>query len=137
MIKQTKIAINTLTEIYGNPSWLGNGNEASVIMEWDKLLKNYSDEQVKKACLRYAKFKKDGRFPSLACIEAELVDETFNENASDKRELANRCFAYWQTHKNECDPIPTELVMKQTIWKMYGVAVAGYNPLIDGELKNV
>lgn len=135
MINQTRIALNTLSAIYGNPEWRGKPSEKDVVMEWDKFFKNYSDEQVKKACLRYAKFKKDGKFPSLACIEAELVDETFNEDNLDKREIANRCFAYWQTHKNECDPVPTELTMKQTIWKLYGVAVAGYNPVFDGELK--
>lgn len=135
MINQTRTALNTLSAIYGNPSWRGTPAEKDVISEWDKLFKNYSDEQVKKACLRYAKFKKEGKFPSLACIEAELVDETFNEDKGDKVEIANRCFAYWQAHKNECDPIPTELTMKQTIWKLYGVAVGGYNPVFDGELK--
>ena len=135
MLKQTKTAINTLKEIYGKPSWMGAGNEKLVIDEWDKLFENYSDEQVKKACLRYAKFKKDGSFPSLACIEAELVDEKYNENNEDKVALANKCYVYCMAHKEECNPVPTELTIKQSIWKSYGVAVGGFDPERDGVLK--
>ena len=136
MIIQTKIAINTLTEIFGNPSWIGSLKEKETISEWDNLFKDYTSEQVKTACLRYAKFKKDGKFPSLTCIEAELVDEKKEaEDNLDKVALANKCYIYAMEHRTECDPVPTELTIQQTIWRSYGVSVGGYDPKRDGELK--
>ena len=134
MITQTRTAMNTLSNIFGNPAWLGTSQQASVIGEWDELLKNYSNDQVKTACLRYAKYKKDGKFPHLACIEAELVDVGFNDDASaDKKEVANRMYQYCLEHSGECNPMPSKLATQRAMWKIYGVAVDGYNPQTDKE----
>ena len=132
MINQTKMAINTLSNIYGKPEWKGTTQQDGVISEWDKCLQNYSTEQVRLACLRYAKYKKDGKFPHLACIEAEMVDMGFNDDTSaDKKEVANRMYQYCLQHASECNPIPNKLAVQRAIWYIYQVAVDGYNPEKD------
>ena len=63
------------------------------------------------------------------------ADEKYNENNEDKVALANKCYVYCMAHKEECNPVPTELTIKQSIWKSYGVAVGGFDPERDGVLK--
>lgn len=135
MNKQTTTAFKTLKSIYGVPEWANSPSRQAIEDEWDKALENFSEEQVKKACLRYAKYKHTNNFPPLACIEAELVDEKYNEDNQDKVALANKCYAYAMEHRMECDPVPTELTIKQTLWRSYGVAVGGFDPERDGTLE--
>lgn len=132
MKQQTKLAFNTLKSIYGNPAWAGSNSEKMAIEEWDNALENYSEEQVKRACLRYAKYHPDGKFPPLACIEAELIDVDVNENISaDKKATANRMYQYCLEHASECNPIPEKISIQRSIWRNYKVAVDGYNPEAD------
>lgn len=135
MNKQTTIAFKTLKDIYGKPSWASSPDRKSIEEEWDKTLAPYTEEQVRKACLRYAKFHNAvTRFPNLTVIEAELVDEEVNKDVSeDKKILANRAYAYFREHANECNPIPSKISSQRAIWSIYKVAVDGYNPEADKE----
>ena len=135
MNKQTTTAFRTLKEIYGKPSWSNSPERKSIEEEWDKALEPYTEDQVRKACLRYAKFhNKANTFPTLTCIEAELVDVEVNQDVSiDKKLLANRMYVYCQDHAHECNPIPDNQSIQRAIWKNYGVAVGGYNPDQDKE----
>lgn len=128
MINQTKMALNTLSAIYGNPKWRGGADEKKIISEWDKVLEKYNEDSVKTACLRYAKYKKDGGFPNITCIEAELVDVDYSQSNNDKKQSAYQMYEYLLLHANECNPVPSELAIKRTIWRNFNVAVDGYNP---------
>lgn len=132
MNKQTKTAIDTLLRIYNKPDWYGTYQQNQKILEWDNVLKNYSEEQVRLACLHYAKYRKDSKFPSITCLEAELVDVSYdNGGSSNRSEQANRMYAYLLQHANECNPPASELAIKRTIWNMYNISVDGYNPMKD------
>lgn len=75
---QTQTAIDTLSELYGEPSWITDPkpgqNVDKVFAEWDKALKKYSDTQVANACRSIYKYKKSATFPRLGHLLAELVD---------------------------------------------------------------
>lgn len=75
---QTQIALNTLTELYGEPQWLVNPKSGqdvdSIFAEWDKALKDFSDDQIATACRMIFKYKRSSTFPRIAHILAELVD---------------------------------------------------------------
>ena len=133
MKKQTTMAFKTLKDIYGKPSWADSQQRKSVEEEWDKALEPYTEEQVRNACLRYAKYHSSvTKFPPLACIEAELVDVEINQNTSeDKKIQANRMYLYAREHAGECNPIPSKLATQRAIWNIYHVAVDGYNPEKD------
>ena len=133
MKKQTTMAFKTLKDIYGKPSWADSQQRKSVEEEWDKALEPYTEEQVKDACLRYAKYHNSAtKFPPLACIEAELVDVEINQNTTEDKKLqANRMYLYCREHAGECNPIPSKLATQRAIWNIYGVAVDGYNPEKD------
>ena len=128
MNKQTQIAVNTLSNIYGKPQWFGSREEKAIISEWDKVLERYTEDAVKNACLKYAKYKKDGGFPNLTCLEAELVDVDCQQNTQDKKQSAYQMYRYLLLHADECNPVPCELAIKRTIWRNYQVAVDGYDP---------
>ena len=129
MNKQTTIALKTLKDIYGKPSWADSNQRKYIEEEWDKALEHYSEEQVRNACLRYSKYKNTTKFPALACIEAELVDVEMNQETSeDKKAQANKAYIYCLEHASECNPIPTKLACQRAIWNIYQVAVDGYNP---------
>lgn len=75
---QTKTALNTLSELYGDPQWLINPKSGqdidSIFAEWDEALKDYSDDQIATACRMIFKYKRSSTFPRIAHILAELVD---------------------------------------------------------------
>lgn len=75
---QTQTAIDTLSELYGKPSWLKTPKQGQnlekVFAEWDAELKKYSEEQLKVVCRKMYKYRRTSTFPSLAHILAELVD---------------------------------------------------------------
>ena len=75
---QTQTAIDTLSELYGKPSWLKTPKQGQnlekVFAEWDAELKKYSEEQIKVVCRKMYKYRRTATFPSLAHILAELVD---------------------------------------------------------------
>lgn len=75
---QTQTAIDTLSELYGKPSWLKTPKQGlnleKVFAEWDAELKKYSEEQIKVVCRKMYKYRRTATFPSLAHILAELVD---------------------------------------------------------------
>lgn len=75
---QTQTAIDTLSELYGEPSWLKTPKQGQnlekVFAEWDAELKKYSEEQIKVVCRKMYKYRRTATFPSLAHILAELVD---------------------------------------------------------------
>lgn len=132
MNTQTKTAFKTLYNIFGKPDWATSNQRKSVEDEWENALAPYSEEQVRNACYRYSKYNKSGKFPHLACIEAELVDVEANENVSTDRKLvANRMYQYCVEHAKECNPIPDKISIQRSIWKNYKVAVDGYNPEAD------
>lgn len=133
MNKQTTIAFKTLKDIYGKPDWADNPQRKSIEEEWDKALGKYTEEQVRNACLRYAKFHNGAiKFPRLACIEAELVDEETNQLAdASKKAAANRMYVYCLEHAQECNPVPSKLATQRAIWRIYQVAVDGYDPKAD------
>lgn len=135
MRSQTKVAFRTLNDLYGKPDWYNNPDRAAIENEWDKALIPYSDEQVRNACLRYAKFHNGvTRFPKLACIEAELVDVEVNTDVdTNVKVTAERMYAYCREHATECNPIPSKLATQRAIWRIYHVAVDGYNPNADEE----
>ena len=135
MNSQTQIAFKIFKESVGAPDWANTDGRESAIREWEESLGRYSDEQVKKACLKCIKYNHLKKFPALALVEAELVDEEYNSNDKDKKELANKAYIYMQAHKLECDPVPDDLTIKQVVWRSYGVAVDGYDPKRDGELE--
>lgn len=133
MKKQTTMAFKTLNDLYGKPDWADSPQRKAVEEEWDKALEKYTEEQVRNACLRYAKFHNGvNRFPRLACIEAELVDEETNQVADiNKKAQANRLYVYCLEHANECHPVPEKISIQRSIWKSHGVAVDGYDPKAD------
>lgn len=133
MNKQTTIAFKTLKDIYGKPDWADNPQRKSIEEEWDKALEKYTEEQVRNACLRYAKFHNGvARFPRLACIEAELVDEETNKMANETiKAQAMRMYIYGREHAHECNPVPDKLATQRAIWRIYHVAVDGYDPKAD------
>lgn len=75
---QTQTAIDTLSELYGEPSWLTAPKKGQdldkVFAEWDEALKKYSEAQVVTACRKIYKYRKTATCPRLAHILAELVD---------------------------------------------------------------
>lgn len=75
---QTQTAIDTLSELYGKPSWLKTPKQGlnleKVFAEWDAELKKYSEDQIKVVCRKMYKYRRTATFPSLAHILAELVD---------------------------------------------------------------
>lgn len=75
---QTQTAIDTLSELYGKPSWLKTPKQGlnleKVFAEWDAELKKYSKEQIQVVCRKMYKYRRTATFPSLAHILAELVD---------------------------------------------------------------
>ena len=133
MKKQTTMAFKTLKDLYGKPDWADSNQRKAVEEEWDKALEKYSEDQVRNACLRYAKFHNGvNKFPRLACIEAELVDEEVNQESDiNKKAQANRMYVYCREHASECNPIPSKLATQRAIWNVYRVAVDGYNPEKD------
>lgn len=133
MNKQTTMAFKTLKDIYGKPDWANDQQRKAIEEEWDKALEKYTEEQIRNACLRYAKFHNSvTRFPKLACIEAELVDEESNQVSDiNKKAQANRLYVYCMEHASECNPIPCKLAIQRAIWKIYQVAVDGYDPKTD------
>lgn len=135
MKKQTAIAFKTLKDIYGTPSWANSPDRKTIEAEWDRTLEPYTEEQVKKACLRYAKFHNAvTKFPNLTIIEAELVDEEVNKDVSeDKKIVANRAYAYCMQHASECNPVPEKISIQRAIWSIYKVAVDGFNPKEEKE----
>ena len=135
MRNQTRVAFKTLNDLYGKPDWANNPDRSAIESEWDNALEPYTEGQVKNACLRYAKFHNGvNKFPRLACIEAELVDEEINNNVeTDVKATAERMYAYCREHATECNPIPSKLATQRAIWRIYHVAVDGYNPKADEE----
>lgn len=133
MNKQTAIAFKTLKDLYGTPEWANNPQRKAIEEEWDKVLGRYSEENVRTACLRYAKFHNGvNKFPRLACIEAELVDVETNQVADiNKKAQANRLYAYCMEHAQECHPVPGKISIQRSIWKTHGVSVDGYDPKAD------
>ena len=130
MKKQTTMAFKTLNDLYGKPDWADSPQRKATEEEWDKALEQYTEEQVRNACLRYAKYHSSAtKFPPLACIEAELVDVEINQSTSeDKKMQANRMYIHCLEHASECNQIPSKLAIQKAIWNIYGVAVDGYKP---------
>lgn len=94
---QTQTAIDTLSELYGEPSWLKTPKQGQnlekVFDEWDKALKKYSDTQVANACRSIYKYKKSATFPRLGHLLAELVDIVPDAEPETETEPTN---GYWQ-----------------------------------------
>lgn len=93
---QTQTAIDTLSELYGEPSWITDPkpgqNVDKVFDEWDKALKKYSDTQVANACRSIYKYKKSATFPRLGHLLAELVDIVPDAEPEDDEPKTG----YWQ-----------------------------------------
>lgn len=77
--KVIKYAIEVLTELYGQPSWLTNPkngqNPEAILQEWTDELGEYSKADLRRACLSLFKYKKCSSFPSLSHISSMLLDE--------------------------------------------------------------
>lgn len=75
---QTQTAIDTLSELYGEPSWLTAPKKGQdldkVFAEWDEALKDYSEDQIKTVCRKMWKYAKTSTFPRLGHIMAMLSD---------------------------------------------------------------
>ena len=74
MNSQTQIAFKIFKESVGAPDWANTDGRESAIREWEESLGRYSDEQVKKACLKCIKYKMKS---SLASCQSTAVI-TFN-----------------------------------------------------------
>lgn len=71
--------IPTLSGLYGAPRWLTNPKKDQkpemIIEQWADKLGDYSIQQLETACLELFKWNKSSTFPSLAIVQAQLVDE--------------------------------------------------------------
>lgn len=75
---QANTALDRLSELYGEPSWLTDPKQGKniekIFAEWDKALQKYSETQIVKACRSIYKYKKSAMFPRSAHLLKELVD---------------------------------------------------------------
>lgn len=100
---QTQTAIDTLSELYGKPSWLKTPKQGlnleKVFAEWDAELKKYSEEQIKVVCRKMYKYRRTATFPSLAHILAELVDVA-PANAPELPQTRERIGGYFTEYRD-------------------------------------
>ena len=105
---QTQIALNTLTELYGEPQWLVNPKSGqdvdSIFAEWDKALKDFSDDQIVTACRMIFKYKRSSTFPRIAHILAELVDvaPANTHELPNTRERTGGYFTDFRKFQDDC-----------------------------------
>ena len=105
---QTQTAIDTLSELYGKPSWLKTPKQGlnleKVFAEWDAELKKYSEEQIKVVCRKMYKYRRTATFPSLAHILAELVDvaPANPPELPQTRERTGGYFTEYRDFKSDC-----------------------------------
>lgn len=92
--KVSKCVIDVLTELYGQPSWLSNPkggqNPEVILQEWVDELGDYSDLELRMACLSLFKYKKCTSFPSISHVLSMLVD---TKKGLSKVETSYKCFS--------------------------------------------
>lgn len=79
MSVQFEEAFNRFVDVYGLPVWeekpkSGQSREEIVRM-WENELRGFTVEQVRSACYRVIRFKKNMSFPTISHLMAQLVDE--------------------------------------------------------------
>lgn len=124
--RKAKLAIEVLTELYGEPQWMTapkeGQNMTEIIRKWNVELNGYDEEEIKQACYRLFRFRAAKSFPSLSQLMAEL--SAVPKTTADKKSEAERCYAYiLQNGQNV-----STLAAQRAIWRIYQVACGGYRP---------
>lgn len=61
-----------------------------------------------------------------------MTEDVFNQ---EKRIQAEKVYQSVLMHAFEANPVPSKLAAQRAIYRIYGVAVDGYNPLEDKSKK--
>jgi hypothetical protein len=126
MNKQTQTALEIFTDIYGSPKWMTNekeGQDSKKIIEmWDSELKEYSIDQIKKACYTIIKYRRAMTFPTLSHVIAELHDVEKERNADSE---CMSVLKYLLEHHDGSDH--SLLATQRTMWRLYQYSYLGYD----------
>lgn len=136
MSVQFEEAFNRFVDVYGLPAWeekpkSGQSREEIVRM-WEDELKRFTVEQVRSACYRVIRFKKNMSFPTISHLMAQLVDEPVAEDKSSSAAWK----AYHDLKQFPCPrltPEQNEMAVLRTIYRVYGVCLNGFDPVTQLE----
>lgn len=124
-------AMRIFSDIFGEPSWLSNPKEGQstdeIINVWCLELKNYTLDQVKKACYSIVKWKKSMTFPTISHLMSELSDQDVEKVVGDNTSEAQRVYRRLLTERPEY----SNLAAQRSIFRVYGIEVGGYKNADD------
>lgn len=119
---QTETAMRIFTDIYGMPNWEKNVKEgqspSEIIKLWDDELSGYTEQQVKNACYKLAKFRKVMTFPTISHLMSELCDEDKDVKTDNQVQFVLKALL----NNKEL----SELAIQRTMWNLYKYSYNGY-----------
>lgn len=132
MSVQFEEAFNRFVDVYGLPAWeekpkSGQSREEIVRM-WETELKPFTVEQVRQACYRVIRFKKNMSFPTISHLMAQLVDEQTEADKSPDAAL-KAYHELMQYPHPRLTAAQNELAVLRTIYRVYGACLNGFDPL--------